>query len=574
MDAVAIELGREFPAENKDDGARVTPLFEELRGAARPALRLLLATVGLVLLIACANVANLLLARTVGRGPEMAVRAALGASRGRIVRQLLTEAATLVALGAGLGLLLARAGQSLLVAYWPTGLPPLGDLRLSLPVLALTAGASAFAVIVVGVFPARLVGGGDALAGLRGAGRSPSTPPSAHRARGALVVAEVALAVVLVAGAGLLAESLRRLYGAPLGFEPEGVLTARVSLPRGPSGDLAAARVFFPEAERGIASLPGVKSVGFGQALPLTGRRVSASLRVEGRPTAREDIPDACWRVVTPSYLPALGVPLLRGRGFDDHDDAKAPPVALVNATLARKAWPDQEAVGKRIGTGLDGDDDFWVTVVGVVADMPQESVATPARPEMYRPLGQDQRFGATALSAAVRTTGDPAGLAPALGRTLAAVRSDVTVSDVKPLARLRADSLAGPRAAAQVLGLTSLLALFLASLGLYGVLSCVVGERRHEMGVRLSLGARPESLVLLVLRRSAGLVAAGLALGLGGAVASARLLEGWLFGVKPHDPPTLAAVTAVLMTTALLAGYFPARRASRLDPAAVLRSE
>jgi putative ABC transport system permease protein len=574
MDGVAAQLARDFPVENKDDGARVTPLFEELRGTARPTLRLLLATVGLVLLIACANVANLLLARTVGRRPAMAVRAALGASRGRIVRQLLTEAATIVLLGAALGLLLARAGRTLLVACWPAGLPPLDHLRLSLPVLGLTAGAAALAVVVVGVLPARLVRDDDALASLRGAGRSPSVPPSAHRARGALVVAEVALAVVLVAGAGLLAESVRRLYEAPLGFQPEGVLTARVSLPRGPGSDLAAARLFFPEVERRLGALPGVKSAGFGQALPLTGRRVSASLRVEGRPNSREDIPDACWRVVTPAYLPALGVSLLRGRSFDAHDDTKAPAVALVNATLARKAWPEQDPVGKRIGTGLDGDEDSWVTVVGVVADMPQENVATPARPEMYRPLAQDQRFGAAALSAAVRTTGDPMALASALGRTVGEVRSDVSVSDVKPLTRLRADSMAGPRAAAQVLGLTSLLALFLAALGLYGVLSCVVGERRHELGVRLSLGARPGTLVALVLRRSAGLAGAGLALGLAGALASSRLLEGWLFGVKPHDPWTLGAVAVVLMATALLAGYGPARRASRLDPAVVLRSE
>ena len=302
MDGVATQLARDFPVENEDVGARVTPLFEALRGTARPTLLLLLATVGLVLLIACANVANLLLARTVGRRSEMAVRQALGASRGRIVRQLLTEAATLVLLGTGLGLLLARAGQALLVAYWPAGLPPLDHLRLSLPVLGLTAGAAAFAVVVVGVFPARLVRDDDALARLQGAGRSPSVPPSAHRARGALVVAEVALAVVLVAGAGLLAESLRRLYEAPLGFQPEGVLTARVSLPRGPGSDLAAARRFFPEVEQRLSALPGVKSAGFGQALPLTGRRVSAGLRVEGRGTfaAAEGVVDTCWRTVSP----------------------------------------------------------------------------------------------------------------------------------------------------------------------------------------------------------------------------------------------------------------------------------
>jgi predicted permease len=575
MDVVAAQLARDFPAENEGMGARLTPLFEELRGAARPTLRLLLATVGLVLLVACANVANLLLARTVGRRQELAVRAALGASRGRLVGQLLTEAATLVLLGTGAGLLLARVGHALLVAYWPADLPPLDDaLRLSPFVLASVAGLAALAVIVVGVLPARLAGREDALSTVRSAGRAPSAPPSAHRTRGAFVVAEVALAAVLVSGAGLLAGSLQRLYAAPLGFEPEGVLTARVSLPRGTGSDLAAARLFFAEAERGLAALPGVERVGFGQALPLTGRRVSASVRVEGRPDAEQAIPDTCWRVVTPSYLPALGVGLVRGRGFDAHDDTSGPAVALVNATLARRAWPDQDPIGKRIGTGLDGEEGTWVTVVGVVADTPQENVTTAARPEMYRPLAQDQKFGAGVLSAAVRTSGKPMALATPLDRALGEVRSDVTVSDVKPLERLRADAVAGPRAAAQVLGLTSLLALFLAALGLYGVLSCVVGERRHELGVRLSLGARPGTLVALVMKESTLLAGTGLALGLASAAASSRLLEVWLFGVSPHDPWTMAAAAAVLMLTALLAGYAPARRASRLDPAAVLRSE
>ncbi len=574
MDVVAAQLAKDFPDANSGKGARVMPLFDELRGGARPTLRLLLATVGLVLLIACANVANLLLARAVGRRPEMAVRAALGASRGRLVRQLLTEAATLVVLGAGLGLLLARGGQALLVAFWPASLPPLADLRLSLPVLLLTAVTAALAVLVVGVLPARMAGQEDALSSLKGGGRAPVAPPSAHRARGALAVGEMALAVLLVAGAGLLLGSLRRLYQAPLGFEPDGVLTARVDLPRGSASDLPAARIFYQDAERRLSTLPGVMSVGFGQALPLTGRRVSAGLRVEGRVQAPNDLLDTCWRVVTPEYFSALGVPLLRGRGFGQEDGLHSPPVALVNATLARKVWPDEDAIGKRIATGLDGPEGTWVTVVGVVVDTPQESVMTAARAEMYRPLAQGQRFGARALSAVVRTAGDPMALGPELVRVVGDVRSDVAIGDVKPLERLRGDSVAGPRVAAQVLAIAAALALFLAALGLYGVLSCLVGERMHELGVRLALGASPSELVALVLRRSAALAGAGLGLGLAGALALSRTLESWLYGVRPHDPGTLLAVAAVLLLTALVAAYGPARRASRLDPAEVLRGE
>jgi predicted permease len=388
------------------------------------------------------------------------------------------------------------------------------------------------------------------------------------------VVVEVALAVLLVAGAGLLLGSLRRLYAAPLGFEPEGVLTARLSLPGSAGKDLPAARTFFGEVERRLEALPGVLDVGFGHALPLTGRRVSAGLRVEGRPQAPNDLLDTCWRVVSPGYFRALGVPLLRGRGFEDRDRVGSPSVALVNATLVRKVWPDENPIGKRVATGLDGPEPSWVTVVGVVADTPQESVAVATRPEMYRPLAQDQRFGVASLSVAVRAAGDPMSLARALERAVAEVRGDVPVSDVRPLGRLQSDSIAGPRVAAQVLGFMAMVALLLAALGLYGVVSCVVGERVHELGVRLALGAKPSELVTLVLRRSLALAGAGLAFGLAGALALSRLFEGWLFGVRPHDPWTLVVVAAVLMVTALLASYAPARRASRLDPAVVLRAE
>jgi len=574
MDRVAAQLAKDFKDANEGQGARVTPLSDDLRGSARPTLMLLLATVAFVLLIACANVANLLLARAVGRRPEMAVRAALGASRGRLVRQLLTETATLVLLGTGLGLLLARGGQALLVAFWPASLPPLEGLNLSRPVLALTAGVAAVAVMVVGVLPARLASSAFAVGSLRSSGRAPVASPSAHRARGAFVIAEVALAVVLVAGAGLLIGSLRRLADAPLGFEPEGVLSARLSLPGTVGHDLPTARTIYGEIERRLAALPGVRAVGVGHAIPLGGRRVSAGLRVEGRVQAPNDQLDASWRVVSPGYFSALGMAVERGRGFDDHDVAGALPVTLVNATLARMIWPGEDPLGQRIATGLDGPEGTWTTVVGVVADTPQESVAVATRPEMYRPLGQDQRFGAATAFVLVRTAGDPLALAPVLERAVLEVRKDVPVSDVKPLVRLRGDSIAGPRVLAQVLGLASLLALFLAALGLYGVLSCAVGERTNELGVRLSLGAQPSQLIALVLRRSAALAGAGVVLGLAFALALSRLLQGWLFGVRPHDPWTLGVVAAVLMLTALVAGYGPARRAGRLDPAVVLRGE
>ena len=574
MDVIAAALAAEYPEANARNGAAVTPLFEELRGGARPALALLLAAASCVLLIACVNVANLLLARAVGRRQELAVRAALGAGARRLSRQLLTEAALLAALGGGAGLLLAWASRPVLLALWPANLPPLEGLRLSGPMLSGSCLLVVLCVALVGLLPAREAARTDILSGLRAGGRTPLAGRAAHRARGSLVVAEVALAVVLVSGAALLVNSLWRLQQAPLGFEPEGALTARISLPRTLSGDPPALRTVAAALEERLGSLPGVITAGMGQALPLSGPRTSAGLRIFAREAEPNAQLDTCWRIATVKWFEALRVPVLRGRGFAATDDASAPPVALVNATLARQVFGDEDPLGRRIATGLDGPPGTWVTIVGVVADTPQENVAKAARPEMYRPLTQDVRMGPSSLSVVLRTSNDPSAQALGLGREVAAVRSDLAVSDIVPLGTLARASISGPRAASMVLGIFGSLALFLAALGLYGVLSCLVNERRHEMGVRLALGARPGSIVSLVLGKSLALAAAGLPLGVAAALASGRLLEGLLFGVGPRDPVNLLVVAAVLLATAVAAAYAPARRASRLDPAVVLRAD
>jgi predicted permease len=326
--------------------------------------------------------------------------------------------------------------------------------------------------------------------------------------------------------------------------------------------------------EERLGALPGVGAVGIGQALPLSGLRTSAGLRVSGREVEPNAQLDTCWRLVTPSWHRSLGVAVLRGRGLEAGDAAGAPPVALVNATLARLVFGGDDPLGRRVATGLDGPPGSWVTIVGVVADTPQENAARGARPEMYRPLAQDVRMGPSGLAVVLRAAGDPGRLATALRREVAAVRSDVAVSDVVPLAGLARDSLATPRAASHVLLGFAALALGLAALGLYGVVACLVGESTRELGVRLALGAQPASLVALVLRRSLALAGLGLAAGLSAALAVGRLLEGVLFGISPRDPATLAGVTLVLLLAAAAAGYGPARRASRLDPAQVLRAD
>ena len=574
MDHVAAALAREYPDANAGQGARVEPLFDALRRGARPALLLLLSVAACVLLVACANVANLLLARTAGRGQELAVRAALGAGRGRLARQLVTEALLIAALGCASGLALAWASRPLMTALWPASLPQLEGLRLSGSVLALSVLVTLACVVLVSLVPARVASRADALAGLRASGRTPMAGPGAHRARGLIVVAEMAVAVVLVNAAGLLLGTLERLQRAPLGFEAQGALTARLDLPRALSQDPLALRGFAASVEERLRALPGVAAAAVGQALPLTGLSTSAGLRVEGRDVAPNARLDTCWRLVSPAWHAALGVPLLRGRGFDERDAAAAPAVALVNATLARQVFGAEDPIGRRIATGLDGPAGTWVSIVGVVADTPQENVAKATRPEMYRPLAQDVRMGPSGLALVVRASSDPATLAGALRREVAALRADVAVSRVAPLAVLARDTLAAPRAASRALLLFAGLALLLAALGLYGVVSCLVGETTRELGVRLALGAEPRSLVALVLRRSLALAGLGLGLGLAASLALGRLLEGLLFGISPRDPVTLGVVAIVLMSAAAAAGYAPARRAARLDPARVLRAD
>jgi len=574
MDHVAAALARAYPDANSGQGARVEPLVEALRGGARPALQLLLCAAGCVLLIACANVANLLLARTAGRAQELAVRAALGADGRRLARQLVTEALLLAALGSGAGLALAWASRPLMKALWPASLPPLEGLQLSGSVLALSALVTLACVVLVSLVPARVAARADALAGLRASGRTRWGGPFAARARGLIVIAEVALAVVLVSGAGLLLGTLARLRQAPLGFRAEGALTARLDFPRALSQEAPALRAFVLSLQERLLTLPGATAAAVGQALPLSGLRTSAGLRIEGRELEPNTRPDTCWRLVSPEWHDALGVPLLRGRGFGAGDSRGAPAVALVNPTLARQVFGDEDPIGRRIATGLDGPAGTWVTIVGVVADTPQESVATATRPEMYRPLAQDVRMAPSGLALVVRAVGDPISLGPALRREVAAVRSDVALSRVAPLAGLARDMVAAPRAASRVLLLFGGLALLLAALGLYGVVSCLVGEETRELGVRLALGAPPASLVRLVLSRSLALAGLGLAVGLAAALALGRWLEGLLFGISPRDPFTLAAVTLVLLLAAVAASYGPARRASRLDPARVLRAD
>lgn len=572
MAAIARRLEQQFPEENAQNGAAVASLRDSLVGGTHLTLSLLAGTVTLVLLIAAVNVASLLLVRSLRREREIAIRTALGAGRGRLSAQLLAEGLVLAALGAASGLVLAGWGGELLRAALPADLPAFSESCINLPVLAFSLGLSVLTALAFSLVPVMHMrfDPGSALHGARSATRSPG-----HlRLHGILVATEVGLAVVLVTAAGLLLRSLWRLETAPTGVESASVVTMRASLPAARTLPEAQRKAFFDGVVEKVAALPGVEAVGAVQTLPFAGRGISAGLRVEGRSFAIADVVDTCWRAVTPGYFRALGIPVLRGRGFQAGDGAAAPPVALINARLAERLWPDANPIGQRIGTGMDGDDDSYATVVGVVGDAPQEGVAAGVRPEMYRPQAQQSRFAAESMSVAIRVLGDAAPVLASLREAVRAVNPQAPVTELKRLEELRLATTARQRGAGAAVGLFGILALVLAAIGLYGMLAFVVGERSREFGVRLALGARPEDVVRQVLVRGLALVGAGLLAGLAVSLGFGRVLAGLLHGVTPRDAPTLAAVIAVLGVVSLLASYLPARRAARVDPVLALRHE
>jgi predicted permease len=384
---------------------------------------------------------------------------------------------------------------------------------------------------------------------------------------------QVALAVVLVAGASLLARSVWRLQRAPLGFEPQGALALEVSVPPSATRTRADMRALHARVIERVQSLPGSTAVGAIQALPLTDAAWSANVRVEGRAFLPNQAPDVSWRVASSGYFEAMRIPLLRGRVFTPGDGEGTPAVAVVNETLARVLWPREDPLGHRIGTGLDGEDAL-ATVVGVVGDTPQSAPRVPPRPEMYRPLTQETRYSASSMSLVVRTAGVPLEAAPAARRAIWEVDPSLPITKVQPLADLARLSIARERVVGAFLALFGALALFLAALGLYGVLSCLVSERLREFAVRIALGASPRQVRRLVLRRGLVLVGVGAGVGLLGALVLSGTLASLLFEVKPTDPLTHAAVVATLLAAGALAAWLPARRATRADPILALKED
>jgi predicted permease len=573
---------REHPNEYDEAfSASVTPAAEHLVGDIRPVLLVLLGAVALLLLIAASNVASLFLARAEERQREIALRAALGARAGRIVRQLLTESATVALAGGAAGLLLAAYGTRALVAAAPPTLPRLDAIALDVPVLLFTALVSVVTGLLFGLAPAWYAARPDLAHALTDGGRGGSAGVRRQRFRRGLVVTQIALALMLVVAAGLLIRSFERMRGVDPGFQPDGLLTAQVELSPVRYEGNEAVRAFFERLVDRAERIPGVRSAAVIKALPMTQLEIGDwSFLREGRyslPPKQEDWNLAYWQAVGPRYFETMRMPVLRGRGIERGDRLGAPGVAVVNRTLARQAWPDGEAIGQRLLMGGGSTDSVWRTVVGIVGDVRHRGLDTEPRPEIYLPHAQFPAGTGPALRTmrlALRVAGDPAAVAAPLRAALAELDPDIPLTEVQTMEEALGVWAAERRLTMLVVAAFALLALALGAVGVYGVMAHLVTQRTREIGIRIALGAVPREILRLVVSQGVRLALLGIAAGLLGAFGASRLLTRLLFQVAPTDMPTFVATALTLALVAVAASLIPAVRAVRTDPVDALRSD
>ncbi|HET9264789.1 MAG TPA: ABC transporter permease [Vicinamibacterales bacterium] len=569
LNAITARFGGRFPEMYEGRGATVLSLRDALVGDVRPALLLLLGTVGVVLLIACANVANLTLGRALARENEMTVRAALGATTPRILRQWLAESLVIAVLGGITGVLLALWARDAIVALSPADIPRIAEVGLDLRVLAFTAAITLATAIVSGLAPAMAVFGrvsGDWLK----SGRKATASVGRRRARNAVVIAELALSLALLVGAGLLARTFWKLTSEAPGFDADQVMTMEVVLPQQKYADPSQRAAFFDAVLHQLRANPLVESAGGTTNLPLSNTNMSFGFYREGMVPDRDQPLIANVRAVTAGYFPTMRIPVVRGRAIGSTDRVESAPVVVINQATQRKFWPDADPIGQRLAL-TRGRTTVWREIVGIVGDVRHASLGTAPKPEIYMPYAHDPFMF---LRIAVRSNASTELLAGTMRAAVWAVDRNQPVSRVRPMADVVAASVAQTRFGTVLISAFALLALVLASVGLYGVIAYSVTLRLHELGIRVALGAERRHVVGLVLRQALGLAGTGLALGLILALGLARGLTAQLYGVSSTDPVTLAGVTTILVAVTLLASYLPARRALSIDPAIALRRE
>jgi predicted permease len=579
MNALARKLREQFPEPNaRKIGVKLTPMRDQITSGYRRALWVLLGAVGFVLLIGCANLANLNLARAAERRREMSIRSALGATRWRVIKQLLLESALLATGGGMLGALLAPIGIRGLVALSPSSIPRTGEIGLDAPVLAFTVLVSLVAAIASGLAPALATSHGDLAQQLNEGARGSTEGRRGKALRTGLVVVEVALSLILLAGAGVLLKSFSKVQTVNTGFDPHGVLAVRLSLPKARYPHLAEVTRFYDALLPRVRTLPGASAVGVVQMLPLSGGVASIDFTIVGRAFSKEEVPEAQYRVVNPMYLKAMRISLLAGREFNESDTDRTPLVCHINETLAKRFWPKGDAVGAHVMLDDNDSKPREAEVVGIFHDVKDRGLDAAPSFDIYIPLRQTHEDAVVWLQNnqywVLRTAGDPLALANAFREQVRSVDGDVAASNVRSMGQYLSLTIAPRRFNLQLLSVFALAALALAVAGIYGVISYSVNQRAHEIGVRMAMGARRSHVLRMVIADGIKPVLAGLALGILGVLGLSKALASLVYAVSASDPATVAGVTLLFGCVSLAALYLPARRAARLDPMVALRNE
>jgi putative ABC transport system permease protein len=569
LELLAAQLAQQYPDSNKGWGIFMMPIQDAIVRDVKPVLYTLLGAVACVLLIACANLANLLLARATARSREISIRAALGAGRARLVRQLLTESVVLAVCGGVAGVILARWGLDALLALAPSSLPRITEIHLDSGVLLFSLALSVVTGLVFGIAPALLAARSDVNEALKQGTRGSTEGGVRGRLRGALVVIEVTFALVLLGGAGLLARSFMQLANVDPGFIPENATLLEISLPQKKYAKPEQQTAFADALLERLKNLPGVQAVGVTHSMPLVGDYV-LTFNIEGRPPiAPSDLPSTNYYTVTPDYFRAMGIRLMRGRVFTPQDDAKAARVAIINETMARQFFPNEDPIGKRIN--ITNGPDAWREIIGIVGDIKQDGVDKATGAQSYEPFAQAPF---NSLNVVIRTKASPAALLGALRPAVYEVDKDQPVGIIRPLEEIMAESIARQRFAMLLLTVFSGVALVIAAVGIYGVMAYNVVQRTGEFGIRMALGAQQRDVLRLVLTQGGKLIGLGLLIGLLATLAASRAMGSMLFNTSAYDPLTLGTITVVLAAVAFVACFFPANRATKVNPIEALRTE